>query len=99
MQSPGSLIETTRDRLTLLVTLNVFQPVTLGEISTSLSKQMKGKNIEDILTALVDSGYVIKTQNNYIVSQKGLHLLGASPLKKRRDIERLLHLSSRSRRG
>jgi len=92
-------METTQDRLTLLATLNVFQPLTLDEMNNSLSKQMKGKTIEDILKALVDTGYVIKTRNNYIVSQKGLHLLGASTLKKRRDTERLLYLSRKSKRG
>jgi len=43
LESPESLIETTRDRLTLLITLNVFQPVTQDELNSSLSKLMKGK--------------------------------------------------------
>ncbi len=88
-----------QDKFTLLTTLNVFQPCTLDEIRSGLSKQMKGKNIESILTSLMDSGYVIKTRNNYVVSQSGLHALSTSPLSKRRDIQRMLYLASRSKRG
>jgi hypothetical protein len=43
LESPESVIETTRDRLTLLITLNVFQPVIQDELNSSLSKLMKGK--------------------------------------------------------
>ena len=93
------MVEKVRDRLTLLITLNVFQPLTFDEIKSGLSKQIKGADVEQTLASLIDSGYIIKIGNGYIVSQRGLNVLTESSLKKRRDIQRMLYLSGRSKRG
>jgi hypothetical protein len=99
MKNYNELIETTKDRITLLATLNVFQPINLGELKNALTEQMKGKDIELILSSLMKSGYVIREQDEYIVSQKGLQSVRSSSLKRDRDIKRMLHLASKTRGG
>lgn len=99
MNAHDSVVESVNDRYTVLTTVNVFQPVTHEEIVTSLSRRLKGGNIENILASLMESGHIMDTRDGYIVSQRGIQALGRSPLRKRRDMQRLLYLASRSKRG
>jgi predicted transcriptional regulator len=99
MKTYSELIEFVKDRITLLATLNVFQPLNLVELKNALEEQMKGRDIEAILASLMTSGYVIKQQDEYVVSQKGLKSVRPSLLKRQRDIKRMLYLASKTRGG
>jgi len=86
--------------LVLLGVINVMQPVTLKEISDSLAVKIKGKDLREIVNSLIKNGYVRKiSDDQYISSQIGINAFARSPLKKGRDIQRMLFLTNMVRRG
>lgn len=86
--------------LVLLGVINVMQPVTLKEISFSLAAKIKSKDVREIVNSLVKNGYIRKiSDDQYISSQRGIRAIARSPLKKGRDIQRMLFLTNMARRG
>ena len=86
--------------LLLLSIINVMQPVTVKEVVDSLGAKMKSKDVRKIVDSLVKNGYLRKvSKNQYISSHKGIRAIARSPLKKGRDIQRMLFLVNMVRRG
>ena len=99
MESRKQATATLTDKFVLLSTLNVLQPMTIDEIHAELSKYLKG-GVEDVLNSLIESRHVTKvSQDQYVLSLKGIRAAGKSSLKKKRDIRRMLYLANRSKRG
>jgi len=74
--------------------------MTLEEIEGELAERVKRENVKDILDSLVGGGYVRKITNDYfILSRRGIQAFTRSPLKKSRDIQRMLFLTTNARRG
>jgi hypothetical protein len=100
LTSEGNKIKRVRDRIALLSTLNVLQPMTAEEIVSGLSQHLSIDNAGDVLHSLMDDGLVRKnSEDKYVVSQRWLKTSGISSLRKARDKQRLLYLANRSRRG
>lgn len=89
-----------REKLLLLSTLNVLEPLTLKEIESELSDRISKNRIKDIVDLLVKGNYIRRNSNDeYIVSYRGIQAFTRSPLKRERDIQRMLFLSKSVRRG
>lgn len=85
------------DRLALLSTLNVFQPMSLSEIESGLRRILKGHNSKDVLDYLVSRRLVLEvSEDQYVVSPRGLKAFGPL-LRKTRDLRRLLYLTNLSK--
>lgn len=89
-----------RDKLLLLTILNVFQGmVTLEELENTLTNQAKVENLKGVLNSLVHDGLARKvSQDQYVLSQKGLKIFRPL-LRKRRDVQRMLYLSNKCKKG
>jgi hypothetical protein len=86
--------------LVLLGVINVMQPVTFKEINDYFAAKIKGKDIREIFYSLSENGYIRKiSDDQYIASKKGIRAIARSPLKKGRDIQRMLFLTNMIRRG
>lgn len=93
-------VKTIKEKVLLLSTLNVLEPLTLKEIESELSDRISKNRIKDIVDSLVKDNYTRRNSNGeYILSYRGIHAFTRSPLKRERDIQRMLFLSKSVRRG
>lgn len=100
MASTVDQVKTIRNRLLILSTLSVLEPLTLKEIEVELSDRINKKQIEDIIESLVKEEYIRRNSSNeYNLSYRGIRAFARSPLKRERDIQRMLFLSKSVRGG
>lgn len=93
-------VKTVRERLLLLSTLNVLEPLTLEGLEIELSDRISKNRIKDIVELLVKENYIRRNSNHeYILSYRGIRAFTRSPLKRERDIQRMLFLNKPVRRG
>ena len=93
-------VKTTKEKLLLLSTLNVLDPLTLKEIESELSDRISKNRIKDIVELLVKDNYIRRNSNDeFNVTYRGIHAFTRSPLKRERDIQRMLFLHKSTRRG
>lgn len=93
-------VKAIRERLLLLSTLNVLEPLTLEEIESQLSDRISKNRIKDIVESLARDNYIRTNSNNeYVLSYRGIRAFARSPMKRERDIQRMLFLSKSVRRG
>ena len=94
------LIKTTHDKITLLSTLNVLQPMKRDDIVTGLAETLHIEKVGELFDSLLHDALIIETSDGqYVVSQRWLKTANAAPLRKARDQQRLYQLFDRSKKG
>jgi len=85
-----------KELMAIATVVNILQPVSRQDLASRLSKHIKMDSLDDVINTLIKGGIVrVLEDSRYMITAKGLRLISGSSLARRRDIQRMFHLSER----